>query len=126
MQDVLDFAFGEGSEVQRLDYAKLDNFLYGDLTTHTTNPIRETQDIDPKTCDDESKDQTTSRISEGITCIQWCQVGLQTNRTNTTRPCSCSFVKKYMCSRTVHEHLSNEILYSCSFVMEMNLFVFVC
>ncbi|KAM0059571.1 hypothetical protein Hdeb2414_s0005g00182861 [Helianthus debilis subsp. tardiflorus] len=30
----------------------------------------------------------------------------RTERTR-TRPCSCSFVKKYMCSRTVHEHLSN-------------------
>ncbi|KAJ0586519.1 hypothetical protein HanIR_Chr04g0152801 [Helianthus annuus] len=31
-----------------------------------------------------------------------------------------------MCSRTVHEHLSKEILCSCSFVKEMNLFMFVC
>ncbi|KAJ0793829.1 hypothetical protein HanOQP8_Chr01g0033571 [Helianthus annuus] len=32
----------------------------------------------------------------------------QPNEHERTRPCSCSFVKKYMCSRqSVHEHLSN-------------------
>ncbi|KAJ0481547.1 hypothetical protein HanIR_Chr13g0643701 [Helianthus annuus] len=38
----------------------------------------------------------------------------------------CSFVKKYICSRTVHEHLPNGILCLFLFVKEMNLFVFVC